>query len=195
MTEQLRDGMLWWRNVLSARPAKKLRFGKDGGFARRPRLPSLHKQALLVGPDAAGAIYTDASSLRGWGEAFRDLCIQGEWSKLDRSGGVNWQVLRAVETALESWGDLLAGKFVVARMDNSTAAAYANYGAGRVPLLTQLARSIEELEARPSYCRPTQCRRGRPAPLRHPGPRPGSVSARGTAAQVSARSNRALRRD
>ena len=71
---------------------------------------------------------------------------------MGRSEGINWQELWALKTALEPWGDRLSGNLVLARMDNSTAAAYANYGAGRVPLLTKLARSIEELEA-PSVVR------------------------------------------
>ena len=41
---------------------------------------------------------------------------------------------------------MLAGKLVLARMDNSAAAAYANYGAGRVSQLTVLARKIKERE-------------------------------------------------
>ena len=134
----LRDDML--------RPTKKLQFGKDGGFAWRPRLPFLHKQAVHMGSDAAAAIYADASSLRGLGAAFGDLYIQGKLPKLGRGEGINWQELCALKTALEPWGDRLSGNLVLARMDNSTAAAYANYGAGRVSHLTLLARSIKELE-------------------------------------------------
>ena len=129
------------------RPTEKLQFGKDGGVVRRPRLPFLHKQAVHMGSDAVAAIYTDASSLRGWGAAFGDLYIQGNWSKLDRSEGINWQELWVLKPALESWGDRLAGNLVRARMDNSAAAAYANFGAGRVSHLTLLARSMKELEA------------------------------------------------
>ena len=64
-TEQLRNDMLRRRKMLSARPTKKLEFGKDGGFVWRPRLPSLHKQAVHMGSDAVAAIYADASILRG----------------------------------------------------------------------------------------------------------------------------------
>ena len=52
-----------------------------------------------------------------------------------------------LKTALESWGDLPSGKLVLVRMDDSTAVAYANYGAGRVAHLALLARSFKELEA------------------------------------------------
>ena len=70
--EQLSNDMLRRRKMLSARPTKKLQFGKDGGIVWRPRLLSLHKQAVLMGSDAVAAIYTDASSLRGLGAAFGD---------------------------------------------------------------------------------------------------------------------------
>ena len=39
-----------------------------------------------------------------------------------------------------------AGKLVLARMDNGTAASYANYGAGRVAQPTVLARKMKERE-------------------------------------------------
>ena len=54
--------------------------------------------------------------------------------------GINWKELWALKTALESWGEYIAGTLVLARMDNSTAVAYANYGAGKVPNLNRLAR-------------------------------------------------------
>ena len=41
---------------------------------------------------------------------------------------------------------MLAGKLVLARIDNSAAAAYANYGASRVSQLTVLAKKIKERE-------------------------------------------------
>ena len=99
-----------------------------------------------MGPDAVGAIYTDASSLRGWGAAFGDSFFQGKWSELDMRGGVNWQEPWVLKTALQSWGDRLAGKVFLVCMDNCAAVSYANYGAGRVPRVTLLARSMEELE-------------------------------------------------
>ena len=147
VTEQLRNDMLRRRRMLAARPTRELQFGKGGGFVWRPRPPSLRKQAVHMGSDAVAAIYADASSLRGSGAAFRDLYIQGNWSKLDRSEGINWQELWVLKPALESWGDRLAGNLVRARMDNSAAAAYANFGAGRVSRPTLLARSMKELEA------------------------------------------------
>ena len=113
-TELLRNDMLRRRKMLPARPTEKLEFGKDGGFVWRPRLPSLYKQAVRMGSDAAAAIYTDASSLLGWGAAFGDLYVQGRWAKLDRREGINWQELWVLKTSLESWGDRIAGKLVLA---------------------------------------------------------------------------------
>ena len=48
--------------------------------------------------------------------------------------------------ALETRRELLAGKLVLARMDNSAAVSYANYGADRAPRLAMLAREIKERE-------------------------------------------------
>ena len=76
-----------------------------------------------------------------------DMYIQGKWSELDGREGINWQELWVLQTALESWSDRLAGKLVLACMNNSTAVACANYGAGRVSHLTQLARRIKESRA------------------------------------------------
>ena len=54
------------------------------------------------------------------------------------------------QVGMEPWvgiaGPLLAGKLVLARMDNCAAVAYADYGAGRVSTLTALARKIKGRE-------------------------------------------------
>ena len=43
LAEDLRNDMLRWRQMLNARPAKKLHYGAEGGFARHPRLPELRE--------------------------------------------------------------------------------------------------------------------------------------------------------
>ena len=48
--------------------------------------------------------------------------------------------------AVETRRELLAGKLVLARMGNSAAVSYANYGAGRALRLAMLARDIKERE-------------------------------------------------
>ena len=65
---------------------------------------------------------------------------------MERREGINWKELWVLHRVLESRGTMLAGKLVLARMDNCAAAAYANYGAGRVSTLTALARKIKERE-------------------------------------------------
>ena len=93
-----------------------------------------------MGDGAVASVYTDASSKRGWGAALGDRFIQGKWAKSDRLEGINWKEPWALRRAMELRGELLAGKLVLARMDNSADASCANYGAGRVPNLTMLAR-------------------------------------------------------
>ena len=61
-----------------------------------------------------------------------DHFIQGKWSKPERSEGINWKELWVLNKALEIWGQYVAQKLILVRMDNSAAASYASYGAGRV---------------------------------------------------------------
>ena len=75
-----------------------------------------------------------------------DRFIQGKWSKLERREGVNWKELWVLNKALGPWGQRVRGKLVLVRMDNTAAASYANYGAGRAPTLTSLARKIKGRE-------------------------------------------------
>ena len=75
-----------------------------------------------------------------------DLYNPGEWSKTEMRGGINWQELWAPKESMERRGPQVSGKLVLARMDNSTAALRANYGAGGSPQLTMLARGKKELE-------------------------------------------------
>ena len=128
--------------MLSDRPPEELQFGTDSGFARLPRFPSLRKLALDMGPDAVGAIYTDASSGHGRGAVIGDRFFQGKWPKLELREGINWKVLWALKTALETRGEFLVGKLVLVRMDNSAAVSCANYGAGGAPHFTQLWRAL-----------------------------------------------------
>ena len=72
--------------------------------------------------------------------------IQGKWSKPERSESINWKELRVLNKVLAAWGQYVAQKLVLVRMDNSAAASYANYGAGRASTLTTLARKIKGRE-------------------------------------------------
>ena len=99
-----------------------------------------------MGDGAVATVYTDASSKRGWGAALGGRFIQGKWAKSGRLEGIKWKELWVLRRAMELRGELLAGKLVLVRMGSSTAASYANYGAGRVPHLTMLAREVRERE-------------------------------------------------
>jgi hypothetical protein len=60
---------------------------------------------------------------------------------------INWKELRTYNIALERISDLLRGKLIFLKMDNLCAVHYVNAGAGRIPALADLARSIRLLEA------------------------------------------------
>ena len=79
ISEDLRNDMAWWWEMLRARPVKRLQFGGRGGFAWRPRLPNLRELALSSGECAVAAVYTDASSLHGWGASLGGHYIRGQW--------------------------------------------------------------------------------------------------------------------
>ena len=146
VSEDLRNDVAWRRKMLSTRPVKSLQFGESGGFAWHPRLPSLRQLAMSSGESSVVTVYTDARSLHGWGATLGDHYVEGEWSKLDRREGINWKELWALRRVLETRCTLPAGKLVLVRMDNCLAAAYTNYGAGRVSQLTAFARKTKGRE-------------------------------------------------
>ena len=86
-TEQLRNDMLWRRKILSPRAMKKSQFRETGGLARRPRLPNLRDLALSMGGSSVATVYTDASSIQGWGATLGDRFVQGKWYQLERVAG------------------------------------------------------------------------------------------------------------
>ena len=48
--------------------------------------------------------------------------------------------------AFSLWSEAVKDKLALARLGNMTAASFANYGAGRPPTLTTLARGIKDSE-------------------------------------------------
>ena len=60
--------------------------------------------------------------------------------------GLNWKELWVLEAALESRGDYAAGRFALVRLGNSSLVPYVNFGKGKVPRLSRLARNMEERE-------------------------------------------------
>ena len=138
-TEELRNDMAWRSLMLESRPVKKLQFRGLGGFAWRPRLPNLPELALSLGEGSVVAVYSDASRARGWNATMGAHSVQGKRPGLDWQS-IIWRELWVLREALVTWAELLAGKLVLARMQNGAAAAYANYGAGRAPHLAMIAR-------------------------------------------------------
>ena len=136
VSEALRGAMMRRRQMLSACPTKKLRYGKKGGSVWHPRLP----RALSMSQNAVCAVYTGALGLRGWGASLGDAFIQGNQSKTEMRGGINWKELWVLRRSLESWGPQMSGKLVLARVDNTKAVPFANYGARRAPQLAMMAR-------------------------------------------------------
>ena len=146
ISETLRNDMVWWWKMLEHRPPKNIQFCSSGGFVWRARLPRLRELALSMSETSVVTIYTDASGAHGWGATLGDRFIQGKWSKSELKEGINWKELWVLNRSLETWCQQVAQKLVLVRMDNTTAVSYANYGAGRVSTLTQLARRIKDRE-------------------------------------------------
>ena len=94
VSEVLRDDMLWRRQMLGARPPRKLRYGKGGGFAWHPRLLLPREKALSMGRGAVCAVcamYADSSGSRVWGAFLGDAYIKAKWSKTEMREGINWK--------------------------------------------------------------------------------------------------------
>ena len=140
ISEDLRNDMAWWRKMLATRPVRRLQFGESGCFARHLRLLNLRQLAM---PSGEPSVVRTRPASRDGAPRWGITTSMGGWSKLERREGINWKESWALHRVLETRGTMLAGKLVLARMDNCIAAAYANYGAGRVSQLTALARKIE----------------------------------------------------
>ena len=146
VAEELRNDLLWRRRALELRTTESLQFAYQGGFARHPRPHGLRDKALSAGPDAAGAIYTDAAGSQDWGASLGDLYTQGMWSEVALQGGTNWRELRVLREALRHWRSSVKRKLVIVRMGDATTVAHANHGAGRSNQLAILVHLIRERE-------------------------------------------------
>ena len=143
----LRNDLHWWRTALESDPVKPIHYSADSCFVWHPRLPDLKSRILAQNPSELNVWYTDASGSIGWGATFNDLFIQGTWEPGQMEEHINWKELFVVTHCLRHWGSLVQGQAVLVRMDNTTAIHYVNYGSGRIPPLTALARSIKAEEA------------------------------------------------
>ena len=95
---------------------------------------------------AVCAVSTDAPGIGGWGAIMGECFIQGEWPKTEAHEGVNWKESWVLKRSMDRRRSPNSGKLALARIGNATAALYKNYGAGRSPRLTLLARGAKELE-------------------------------------------------
>ena len=91
---------------------------------------------------------TDASGEIGWGVAAGSVWRQGTWNEDERDRSINWKELKTYEYALLHRSELLRDKLVFVKLDNTCAVHYINAGSGRLPPLSDLAKSIRLREAR-----------------------------------------------
>ena len=95
----------------------------------------LEERVLAAPPNSPRAVYT-----------MGDTFIQRSRPPLAEKEGLHRKGLRTLAGALRRWSHHVRGKLALARMDSAAAVAYADYGVGRPPPLTHLARRIRESE-------------------------------------------------
>ena len=110
-------------------------------FLKQLRNPAWNEGLLVV-------LRTDASGGIGWGIACGDVWRQGTWSDQELTQAINWKELNVYYKALQLIPELLNGKLIYAKIDNSCAVHYVNVGAGRIPELAALAKDIRLEETR-----------------------------------------------
>ena len=142
----LRNDLRWWKEAVLADPVKSIQELRGRCFIWHPRLADLQQKVLDFPAGGKAVWFTDASGLIGWGATFGDLYIQGPWPPEALREHINWKELYVLTRCLAEWGSLVEERLILVRMDNTTAISYANYGSGRVPSLTALAREIKSCE-------------------------------------------------
>lgn len=87
-------------------------------------------------------IFSDAS-LRGWGATANSERTHGWWSAEQAREHINYLELKAVQYALRCFAGDLRSKYILLRIDNTTAMSYINrMGSVQFPHLSALAKSI-----------------------------------------------------
>ena len=97
----------------------------------------------FLGTDGA-VVFTDASG-KGFGAAWEESEVQGEWGLEEGGLHVAWLELKAVLRALQSWAVALSGKRVLVRCDNTQAVAAITRGSTRITEGRPIARQIAAL--------------------------------------------------
>ena len=95
-------------------------------------------------------LYSDASR-SGWGAHLLDRVMSGLWSEQEKLLHISLLEMKALFLALQSFQELVAGRYVTSMCDNSTVVAYVNKEAGMVSrslcsLASQLLRWTESLD-------------------------------------------------
>ena len=98
----------------------------------------MKETALSLSPEAACAIYADASGVSGHGAALGDALIQGTWSGIAKGEGVNRCELWVLGEALRHWAEHVrhwaehvcdwAELLILALLGDVAAVVYANHG-------------------------------------------------------------------
>ncbi len=87
-------------------------------------------------------LFTDASSLIGYGAFWNGQWLQQEWSPANCHHSIQWKELYAILMACEVWGPLWHRKRVLFHCDNQTIVHLWKSGLSRSPQLMHLVRAL-----------------------------------------------------
>ena len=135
--------LLWWVNLFQAKPHRRIHHVAGQSFIWHRKLPDLDKVRRLAWD--AGLLLIlglDASSEVGWGITLGDEYVQGVWDDANKDKHINWKELKCYDFALDRLSHLLINRIVYIKSDNIAALHYINVGRGRIPELSDLARTI-----------------------------------------------------
>ena len=104
-----------------------------------------------TGPEGQGpghALYcrVDHSRSVRWGASLGGRIVPGTWSRHAANEGMYWKDLWLGVAAQGVGGSEVKAKLVLIRMDSFATLSSAIYSAGRSPVLTALARRLNEVE-------------------------------------------------
>jgi hypothetical protein len=148
VSEEVRQGLLWWSDHLASNPTRRLWPDQSGWLDVWDR--DCVTSAFDY-PDYCSVVTTDAAGV-GWGATLQGASRwAGLWSEAQATCSSNWRELKAVYLALRLYAPQLQGARVLARIDNSCAVSYVNRRYGRSDKLSEIARDIHALEVRHGF--------------------------------------------
>ena len=128
------EDLTWWCLLLASPPPRPLRVAAGKVFLWHQRNPHAEVLRDLGWQEGLVVILsTDASGDIGWGVCCNNHWSQGRWSEGELPKSINWKELKAYRYALLWLRDLLRGKLLFLRMDNTCAVHYVNAGTGLPP--------------------------------------------------------------